>query len=145
MTNHMEGEQEKAHSAEYHNRHNSTNTYCISAETIRGNTVYEWSTCPFAKIIPPKGGSFWQKNSFITHFYWIMPIMIFNRVYFFLVHPLVSYLYEMQFGLFWNPCHPWECMESGMNIILVKIPSVNLKPHNKKPLSTLLIFHKNAN
>ena len=29
--------------------------------------VYDWSNCPFAKMIPPIRKSFWQKDSLITH------------------------------------------------------------------------------
>ena len=32
--------------------------------------VYKWSSCPFAKMILPKRGSFWQKDSLITHILW---------------------------------------------------------------------------
>ena len=82
----------KVHSAKYHDTHNSKNVWVIKLSYCQNDSLI--------------GGSFRQKNSLITHIltYWIMPIMIFSRVYFFLVHPLGWHFFRP--WLFITVCSP---------------------------------------
>ena len=58
--------------------------------------VYKWSSCPFAKMILPKRGSFWQKDSLITHILFeLCLIMIVCPVANLMHHPLASPIPEV--------------------------------------------------
>ena len=52
--------------------------------------VYEWSSCPFAKMIPRLENHFGKILAWSLIYFWTMPILIFSPVQIIMRHPLFA-------------------------------------------------------